>query len=231
MARFTKSWRVFFFLLAIGVCAAAFGEEAEATPKPLPPAAASTDESDMRKRFLYEYQTAKTPELRAVAVRLLQGLKEQKSMRLITGMLGDSNDGVRQSACVVMSATPDSNGYFVKPLMGALTDNAAAVRISAAEALARQKIRGDAIKALLLALLNNTAAPQMDALSTAAVIQACDRALERLTGEKSKDRDSESLGRFWKSYWSQHEEEIRAEDKKHLAADDSRWGEEQWPGK
>ena len=184
------------------------GEPAEKAP---------VSEDELRKRFLELYQSAKGPVARAETVRMLKGVTEQASLRLITGMLGDSSDEVRQAACATMAGTPDSEGFFVKPLMGTLMDHSETVRVAAADAISRATIRGDAVKALMLALI--TAIDQTDrndAVLSASSIHAYDKALERLTGERSKERTSVGLSSFWNSYWHNHEDLLRAADKKLL---------------
>lgn len=175
---------------------------------------AAPDEATIRSRFLVTYQTAKTPAAKAQSVAVLKGLADKESHRLLAGMLGDHDETVRIAACQAMSATPDAEGYFVKPLMGALTDASDFVRMGAADALGSARIRADAIKALTYALL--TAVGKIsdgdEDKRAAQVVQSYNGALERLTSRHSKDKDPRAISAFWVDFWKQNEDELRAKD-------------------
>jgi HEAT repeat protein len=169
------------------------------------------------------YQTAQTPEGKAETVAMLRGLKEKESLRLMAGMLGDRNEIVRRSACAAMADTPDPEGYFVKPLMGALADASTTVRVAASDALSKAALKADAIKALAFALVIVVGEQrQTNEKSDNAVIliKAYDSALEKLTGQKSKARDPRGLSSFWIDHWKQHEDALRAEDAQKVRADE-----------
>ena len=191
-----------------------FAEAEEAPPQPDAPVDKPSEDT-IRKRFLVSYQTAKNPAAKASVVSMLKGLTEKESRRLLAGMLGDHDEDVRIAACRAMAQTPDADGYFVKPLMGALTDASDFVRIGAADALGSAKIRGDATKALVYALtvavggINDA----VDDKRAAQVIAAYNGALERLSSRHSKDKEPRNIASFWVDYWKQNEDEIRAKDK------------------
>jgi hypothetical protein len=188
---------------------------------PTPPVErpAPVPEKVVRERFLLAYQTAQTAQSKADTVSMLSGLKEKESLRLIAGMLGDKHEEVRRSACATMAATADAEGYFVKPLMGALSDSAQDVRIAAVDAMSRAAIKADAIKALAYALMKIVGEPDVDNNQTI-MVKACDIALARLTGRKSENREARGISNFWMDYWKQNEETLRAEDGKKLAVQD-----------
>jgi HEAT repeat protein len=171
-------------------------------------------EQVIRQRFLLAYQTAQTPERKVETVAMLRGLKEKDSLRLLVGMLGDHSEVVRGSACGVMAATPDPEGYFVKPLMGTLTDSVPVVRTAAAEALANATMRGEAIKALAFAILDvvGSATPEK-AVADAQLVDAYDRALQKLTGSKTDAREARAISNYWMDYWKKNGEDILAKDK------------------
>ncbi|MCY3018108.1 MAG: HEAT repeat domain-containing protein [Planctomycetota bacterium] len=190
----------------------------EGAPVEKAPAEGGTEDASpeqaLRQRFLIAYQTGRTPDRKAEAVEMLRGAKEQATLRLITGMLGDSSELVRRKACAVMAATADPDGYFVKPLMGMLTDRSQAVRLAAAEALGAATVRGDAIKALTFALAAAAGSSKPDnAVADARLIDAYDRALQKLTGEKSEARDARALGAFWMDYWRKRGTEIQTAER------------------
>jgi hypothetical protein len=195
--------------------------------EPLPVAAPEksdapqSEERVIRERFLVAYQTAEKPERKAETVEMLRGLKEKESHRLIAGMLADKNELVRKTACMVMITTRDADGYFVKPLMGALNDSKISVRMAAADAMASAVIRADAIKALTYALMGAVGSSKKEVKGDdAKVLEAYDKALEVLTGEKSPNRDLRNISSYWMDYWKKHEDELRAADAKLLEQPD-----------
>jgi len=190
----------------------------EAPPAEKPPAVEEKKEASpeevVRQRFLVAYQTAQTAEKKAEAVEMLRGLKEKESQRLIAGMLGSSHAIVRRTACAVMAATPDPEGYFVKPLMGTLTDQSPTVRIAAAEALGNATVHGQAIKALAYALVELAGtAPARGAAADPRLVEVYDRALQKLTGDKSEAHDARGISSFWMDYWKKHGEEMLAKER------------------
>lgn len=183
--------------------------------------AKAPEERVIRERFLIAYQTAEKPERKAETVEMLRGLKEKESLRLIAGMLADKNEIVRKTACMVMVTTPDREGYFVKPLMGALNDPMPSVRIAAADAMAAASIRADAIKALAYALISDVgSANKENPKAEAKVLDAYDKALEVLTGQKSPQRDMRGISSFWMDFWKTHGDDLRAADAKALEQPD-----------
>jgi len=184
-------------------------------------AADSEAEEKLRQRFVTAYTSAQTIEGRTDAVAMLKGVTEEKSQRLLAGMLGDKNEAVRKAACSTISSSVDKDGYFVKPLMSALSDRSLPVREAAADALARAEIKAEAVKVLAFALhaLAAEKDPKEDEqkASLNSVLAAYDTALTRLSGKKSGKQDPRELGSFWLDYWKQHEEALRAEDEKKLA--------------
>jgi len=191
--------------------------------------AEDSGEEKLRQRFVTAYTSAQTVDRRTEAVAMLKGVKEEKSQRLLVGMLGDMNEVVRKAACETIAGTPDKEGYFVKPLMGALSDKSLVVRAAAADALSRAAIKADAVRALALSLHALVAekdardADQKEAFD--ALMATYDTALTRLSGKKSVKDDPRELGSFWLEYWKQNEETLRAEDeKKMVVAPKSREG-------
>ena len=177
--------------------------------------AAESSEQVIRQRFLVAYQTAEQPERKAETVDMLRGLKEKESQRLLAGMLGDRLDGVRLRACAAIAATPDPEGYFVKPLMGALADPLPEVRVAAAEALASASVKADAIKALTFGLMSVVGQlSSEDIKHEIAVVSAYDKALEKLTGDHSPERGPRGLSTHWMDYWKKHEADLRTAESK-----------------
>lgn len=199
-----------FALFSVGLLRAADDAEKE------PPS-----EQIIRQRFLVAYQTAEQPERKAETVDMLRGLKDKESLRLLAGMLGDRIDLVRLRACAAIAKTPDPDGYFVKPLMGALADPQPTVRVAAAEALGSASIKADAIKALTFGLMSVVGQLTSDDLKREiAVVQAYDKALEKLTGDHSPERGPRGLSTHWMDYWKKHETELRAAEAKIKDADE-----------
>jgi len=179
------------------------------------PAAEVSPEQVVRQRFLVAYQTAEQPERKAETVDMLRGLKEKESLRLLAGMLGDRLDLVRLRACAAITNTPDPEGYFVKPLMGALADPVPEVRVAAAEALASASVKADAIKALTFGLMSVVGQlSSEDIKREIAVVSAYDKALEKLTGDHSPERGPRGLSTHWMDYWKKHETDLRATESK-----------------
>ena len=88
------------------------------------------------------------------------------------------------------------------------------VRITASEALANAAVRGQAIKALAYALVEIAgSAPAHGAAADPRLVEAYDKALRKLTGEKSEARDARGTSSFWMGYWKQHGEDILAKEK------------------
>lgn len=203
-------------LLLAGLLArtAGAGEDAPAEGRPVErPKEEVSAEHVVRQRFLVAYQTAQTPERQAEAVEMLRGLKEKDSLRLIAGMLGNAHETVRCRACLVMAATPDPEGYLVKPLMGTLTDAAPAVRCAAAEALGNAAVRGEAIKALAFALMEIAGGGVAVAGAEARLVEAYNRALQQLTRQTCTAKGARDTSSFWMDYWKQHGEELVAKEK------------------
>ncbi|HYF50821.1 MAG TPA: HEAT repeat domain-containing protein [Planctomycetota bacterium] len=192
----------FFIIVSLGVALSIYGEDGA--------------EEKLRRRFVTAYTAAQTVEGRTEAVGLLKGVREKESMRLLAGMLGDKHEAVRKAACVAISGTGDKEGYFVKPLMGALTDASRSVRAAAADALGQAEIKADAVKGLAFALLA-LSAEKGQVEQDAPVVEAFDAALSRLTGKKAEKPDPKDRAAFWIDHWKQNEEALRAADEKKLA--------------
>jgi len=218
----TRNLKRFFLCVLCVFCAFAANQLSAGEAAPVPaeqplaeqPKKEPSAEQVVRERFLVAYQTAQTSERKAEAVEMLRGLKERESLRLIAGMLGNSHAVVRRTACMVMAATPDPEGYFVKPLMGAITDQSPSVRIAASEALGNATVRGQAIKVLAYTLMELAGAARPGGKEAEpALVEAYDRALEKLTGEKSEARDLRGLSSFWMDYWKSHGQSILDKEK------------------
>lgn len=175
-------------------------------------------EEIVRQRFLLAHQSAQTPEARAEVVKMLRGLKDKESHRLLAGMLGDRSDIVRRNACLAIAATPESEGYFVKPLMGLLNDPQPTVRIAAAEALGNATVKADAVKALAFAMMTGVGANPKDPKNknSNAVLAAHNTALEKLSGQSSAKPEARDQSSYWMDYWKINEEALRAADAKTL---------------
>ncbi|HEY3324438.1 MAG TPA: HEAT repeat domain-containing protein [Planctomycetota bacterium] len=190
---------------------------AEKTPEKAEPVA----EDIVRQRFLLAYQTAQNPDRKAETVDMLKGLKEQESMRLMVGLLADRSEQIRRRVCTVMAATPDPEGYFVKPLMGTLSDPVSAVRVSAAEALGNASMKADALKALAFTLLGLVGQLNNEGLERQApVIDAYDKALEKLSGQRCADRTPRGLSSFWIDVWKKQDKDRRAAENKPIDTPD-----------
>jgi hypothetical protein len=99
--------------------------------------------------------------------------------------------------------------------MGTLTDRSAAVRMAAAEALGNARVRSNAIKALTYALMDIAGSGKReDVVTQAKVVDAYDRALQKLTTQRSPARDTRGLADFWMAYWLEHGERMRDEEAK-----------------
>lgn len=206
---------VAFTALALALSPLGMSGEEDTPPPAEKPGEDESPEKVIRQRFLVAYQTAQTPERKAEAVEMLRGLKEIESQRLIAGMLANASEIVRCKACAVMAGTPDGQGYFVKPLMGMLNDPVPAVRMAAAEALGAATVRGDAIKALAYALMSMVGSRSADSIVTETkIIDAYDKALQKLTGKASSDRGARGISNFWMDYWKKNGEEIVAAEAK-----------------
>jgi hypothetical protein len=209
-----KQGFAFFLIASLAATSICAGDPTPPVERPAP-----VPEKVVRERFLLAYQTAQTAQAKADTVSMLSGLKEKETLRLIAGMLGDKHEEVRRSACATMAATTDAEGYFVKPLMGALSDSSQNVRIAAVDAMSRAVIKADAIKALTYALMSIVGEPNVDNNQTI-MVKAYDMALARLSGKKSENREARGISNFWMDYWKQNEETLRAEDTKKLAVQD-----------
>jgi HEAT repeat protein len=135
--------RAFYFTIILFTFAA--GQTRSAEP--------IANEENIRQRFVASYTAAQTPEARTQAISLLKGVQEKESQRLLAGTLGDKNEIVQKTACETIARTPDKQGYFVKPLIGALMIGNNDVRAAAAAALSHAQIKADAVKALVYELL------------------------------------------------------------------------------
>jgi hypothetical protein len=211
------------FYQIVAICLLAFGSTIRASDNTPEAPAKPEAEKTIRARFVLSYTAAQTPEAKAAAVKSLAKVSERESLRLLAGMLGDSVDAVRIAACQTMVGINDSEGYLVKPLMGALTDSSVDVRIAAAGALANATIKADAIKALTYALLMVAGRTGDDAnqkidKNSALLIVAYSGALEKLTQQKSAATDAHAISVFWTDYWKQNEDALRAKDRETLGA-------------
>ena len=141
-------------------------------------------ESILRQRFMAAYQSAKSPEIKIESLEMLAGAKEVRTLRILTGMLGDSSPEVQLAALKVMSRTPDPQGYFVNPVIGALNRNETAIKIGAAEVLGNEAGRPAAMKALAYAFADAIGNPpdKKDELYAAQLV-GYRNALQKLTGK------------------------------------------------
>jgi len=185
------------------------GEEPPAVEK-----APAQDEHATLKRFFKSYSGATDqPLLRADAVLMLKGLKSAEAWRVLTGLLADSAPEVRRNACRVMAETHDPQGYFVKPLTGALRDPDAPVRLAAAEAMGAVRVRSRAVKALVITLGEVVQTVPLDP----SFVGGLHKALVRLTGHRPVEEASpKELAALWMEWWRQNQEALEAADQKYL---------------
>lgn len=182
-----------------------------AGPEEAPPA--KLDEPDVRRRFMAAFTSAEKPEAKADAVYILKGVREKDSLKLLTGLLGDSLPTVRRNACRVMSETADPEGYFVKPLTAALYDRNYMVRASAADALSTAKVKQPAIKALVFALIETA----QEGVKLASYAHTLDDTLSKLTGKQfGKTEDLKKLAQWWNEYWTQNDKALAQADEAYL---------------
>jgi hypothetical protein len=184
-------------------------------PAPAPKQDSAAAERAARDRFFASYGSAlDQPLLRADAVLMLNNLKEPESLRVIAGLLGDGAPEVRCAACRLMTETEDPQGYFVKPLMGALRDADPAVRLAAADAMGAARVKSRAIKVLSLALLD---AAQENPVPVS-YVGAIHRALVRLTGHAiTGEVTARELAQLWRDWWQQNHEAFEKSDEEYLA--------------
>ncbi|MCZ7644015.1 MAG: HEAT repeat domain-containing protein [Planctomycetota bacterium] len=189
-----------YLLLVLSTAACAVEATAPKTPE---------EEKALVQEFWQVLMKAEKPELKADAVLMLKGLKGPESRRALAGLLGNTVTGVRRNACQVIAEFDDPEGYFVKPLMGAIYDPEEEVRVAAAAALGRAKLKAPAVKALVTAL-------QKEADKDAADVgwaYHLHKALERLTGHAIEEADNvPNLAKSWSVWWSAHHAEIEKLD-------------------
>ncbi|MBI3831672.1 MAG: HEAT repeat domain-containing protein [Planctomycetes bacterium] len=175
--------------------------------------AAKLDEPAIRRKFMLAFTSAEKPEAKADAVYILKGMREKDSLKLLTGLLGDSLPTVRRNACRVMSETPDAEGYFVKPLTAALYDRNYMVRASAADALSSAKVKEAAVKALVFALTETA----QEGVKLASYAHTLDDTLSKLTGKQfGKTDDLKKLAQWWNEFWTQNGKSLAQADEAYL---------------
>lgn len=185
---------------------------AETPPQPAP---APANEPELRRKFMKAFTGAEKPESKAESVFMLKGVREKDSLKLLTGLLGDSLPTVRRNACQAMAATPDPEGYFIKPLTAALYDRNFMVRSAAAEALGVARLKAQAVKALSFAL---TQAAQ-DGIKLASYAQTLDKALVQLTGKHfAATDDLKEMAVNWSTYYQEQAAALEREDERLLKA-------------
>ena len=202
--------------LAWGCALGGEGGDVPPPPLPAPPAeeapAPPSDEKKLRAEFLAKYTPAKPTE-RADFVDMLKGVREPESLRMLTGLLGDSMPTVRRNACRVMSETPDPEGYFVKFLIGALSDRNYSVRSAALDALSVAKLKAQAFKALFFAL--NQAIGEGE--KQASYAMSLNAALSKLTGKQfGKPTDMKKLLQWWQEWSNENQKLLEAADETYL---------------
>jgi len=85
------------------------------------------------------------PAERAAAVKAASGAKEEKTIALIAGALGDGALEVRKAAAETLEASTDGAGLAVKPLGEILADKKADVelRLACAKALSKSRYKSE----------------------------------------------------------------------------------------
>ena len=175
---------------------------------------AAEDEEAVVKRFWRSYTTAARPILRADTVYMLRGLKEPKSLRTIAGLLGDTTMEVRRNACRLMAESDDPDGYFVKPLVGALIDKSPVVQVAAVRALAKSKVKAHAIKAMVFALQERSD----EAHGAMDLSDAMHETLMALSGKVFGKGDSpKEQAQAWLKYWQENREALETADETYRA--------------
>jgi len=171
-------------------------------------------EKDVRTRFMQAYTGAAKPILRADAVLMLKGLHEDDSLRLISGLLGDSVPEVRRNACQVMSGVKDPSGQLVKPLTAALFDKDIQVRTFAAEALGHAQLKALASKALVQ-LLEETAGREHPDAKLVGTIHV---ALGKLSGvDMGKEIEVHDIAAKWRKWWDESKDALESSDDAYRA--------------
>ncbi|MCW8133660.1 MAG: HEAT repeat domain-containing protein [Planctomycetota bacterium] len=214
--------RAFACALLSALLAVSSARAEEDPPPPLPPQPGPEDEEpppkkidepELRRTFMQAFTSAAKPEDKAESVYLLKGVREKASLKLLTGLLGDSLPTVRRNACRVMSETPDPEGYFVKPLTAVLYDRNFMVRASAAEALATAKVKAQAVKALVFALTQSA----QEGVKLASYAQTLNTTLSKITGKQfGKTDDLTKLAQWWNEYLQENERALTQADEKYL---------------
>lgn len=136
-------------LILVSAClAAAPLARAGEGPEKGPAQAGPNDEEEALKRFFDSYSHAAKPIHRADAVLMLKGLKSEKALAKLGGLMGDSLPEVRRNAVDVMAQADDPRGMLVNYLIGALSDRDADVVGRAVKALGGAKVKAKAVQAL-----------------------------------------------------------------------------------
>lgn len=195
------------------------GEGPEKAPVPVDP----NDEEAALKRFFDSYSHAAKPIHRADAVLMLKGLKSEKALAKLGGLMGDSLPEVRRNAVDVMSQADDPRGTLVNYLIGALADRDAEVVNRAAKALGGAKVKAKAVQALYQRLRFIAADPEQTALA-----DKIHDALCQLTGATfGKGANARDNLKAWQEWLEKNKQQLDKADAEYIDALDKAKAEAQ----
>ncbi|MCK6473299.1 MAG: HEAT repeat domain-containing protein [Planctomycetes bacterium] len=192
--------------LAVGPFARA-GDGPEKPPAPVDP----NDEEAALKRFFDSYSHAAKPIHRADAVLMLKGLKSDKALAKLGGLMGDSLPEVRRNAVDVMAQADDPRGTLVNYLIGALADRDAEVVSRAVKALGGAKVKAKAVQALYQRLRFVAADPEQAQLAD----KVCE-SLNQLTGANIAKGNARENLKAWQEWLEKNKENLEKADAAYL---------------
>lgn len=175
-------------------------------------AAAADDEAAARTKFAKQFRDKK-PEERVAAVKLLEGVKEDKSITLLASALKDPATEVRKAAAETLEGVTDGGGVATVPLCAVVANkkDTADVRLAAAKALSKAAYKADAIQAYLIAITIDESEKSLYEFAT-----ECTKLLNAFAGQDF-GLTKETPGK-WKQWWKENQQKIRQEDQKVYAA-------------
>jgi hypothetical protein len=174
--------------------------------------AAADDEAAARTKFATQFKDSK-PENRIEALKLLAGVRQEKSVALLASALKDSSVDVRKAAAETLEGVTDGAGAGVKPLCEVLANKKekTAVRLAAAKALAKSSYKADPIKGLIIAI---TIEENEIALWNFGV--ECVKILNVVAG-KDFEMDKETPGK-WAKWYKENQAKLVKQDQETYAA-------------
>lgn len=169
--------------------------------------AAPRDEASLRRTFSREMRS-RAPEKRVLAVKKLEGCKEDKTIALLVKVLRDPAPEVRKAAAGVLATATDGAGTAIKPLAAGLlnTKDQPDVRLACAKALAKARYRAEPIDALIQTI-SGIDKTQRHLFKFGA---DCTAMLNALAGQDfgaGKDTPKK-----WQNWWKKHRAAVTKED-------------------